>query len=93
MKLKSSFLQNEFIGLKAKVIKSSNPYCIGIYGKVINETKNTFTINHNDQDKIIAKNISTFHFILPDKSIVEVDGKFLNKRPENRIKKNIRRHW
>jgi ribonuclease P protein subunit POP4 len=93
MKLTPSILQNEFIGLYAKVVKSSNPYCVGIYGKVINETKNTFTIKQKDQDKIVVKNISIFHFVLPDKSIIEVDGKILNKQPENRIKKNIRRHW
>lgn len=95
MKNLSHILQDELIGLKVKVVKSSNPSCIGLSGKIIEETKNTFKILHNDDDdeKILIKRDCIFHFILPDKTVIEADGKVLIGRPEDRVKKVIRRRW
>lgn len=89
----SYVIQDEFIGLKVKVVKSLNPSCIGLSGKIIDETKNTFKILHNDDEKILIKKDCIFHFTLPDKTIIEVDGKVLIGRPEDRVKKIIRRRW
>lgn len=89
----SYILQDELIGLKVKVVKSSNPSCIGLSGKIIEETKNTFKILHNDDEKILIKRDCIFHFTLPDKTVIEVDGKVLIGRPEDRVKKVIRRRW
>ncbi|MEM1515414.1 MAG: ribonuclease P protein subunit [Candidatus Bathyarchaeia archaeon] len=87
-------LQDEFIGLKVKVVKCTNPSCISLSGTVIDETKNTFRILCKDhKEKILIKENCIFHFTLPDKTIVEIDGKFLVGRPEDRIKKIIRRRW
>ncbi|MBS7654387.1 MAG: ribonuclease P protein component 1 [Candidatus Bathyarchaeia archaeon] len=89
----SYILQDELIGLRVKVIKSSNPSSIGLSGKIIDETKNTFKILHNDDEKILIKRDCVFHFTLPDKTIIEVDGKVLIGRPEDRVKKIVRRRW
>ncbi|MBS7635606.1 ribonuclease P protein subunit [Candidatus Bathyarchaeota archaeon] len=89
----SYILQDEFIGLRVKVIKSLNPSCIGLTGRIIDETKNTFKILHNDDEKILIKRDCVFHFTLPDKTIIEVDGKVLIGRPEDRVKKIVRRRW
>jgi ribonuclease P protein subunit POP4 len=93
MKVTPEIVRHEFIGIKAKVSKSSHPDYVGISGKVISETRNTFTILDENERKIIAKNSAIFHFSLADGTTVEVDGKLLTGRPEDRLKKNIRRLW
>ncbi|MCW4020108.1 MAG: ribonuclease P protein component 1 [Candidatus Bathyarchaeota archaeon] len=93
MKATPSILQHEFIGLEVKVVRSSNPSCTGICGRVLDETQKTFTILHKEKEKVIVKGTSLFHFTLPDRSVIEVDGKVLVGRPEDRAKKVIRRHW
>ena len=47
IKATPSIVQHEFIGLEATVVKNSNPTAVGISGKVVNETRNTFTILQN----------------------------------------------
>lgn len=93
MKVTPDIIRYEFIGAEAKVAKSTNRSCIGIYGKVIDETRNTFTILHNGKRKMIAKNSSIFHFKFSDGTIVEIDGKLLVGRPEDRLKKRVKRLW
>ncbi|MGB9740352.1 MAG: ribonuclease P protein component 1 [Candidatus Bathyarchaeia archaeon] len=93
MKVTPDIIRYEFIGTKAKVAKSSNPYCVEIVGKVIDETRNTFTILHYGKRKVIIKDSSTFHFSFPDGTVVEVDGKLLVGKPEDRVKRRLRRLW
>jgi ribonuclease P protein subunit POP4 len=88
-----SIVQHEFIGLEAKVVKSSNPHLVGIAGKVVDETRNTFTVLHGDERKIIIKDTSVFEFVLQDGTVVEIDGKVVMGRPEDRLKKRPRRLW
>lgn len=93
MKFTPAILQHEFIGLNAKVVKSSHPNYVGIEGRVINETRNTIVITHRNKNKTIVKNTVVFHFTMPDGTIVEINGKAIVGRPEDRIKKRIRRRW
>ncbi|MBS7624219.1 ribonuclease P protein subunit [Candidatus Bathyarchaeota archaeon] len=94
MKNISHILQDEFIGLDVKVVKSTNPSCVNLRGRVIDETKNTFRIICKDgEEKVLIKENCVFHFTLLDKTIIEVDGKVLIGRPEDRVKKMIRRRW
>ncbi len=93
MKLTPTILKNEFIGLNAKVVNSSNPNVVGIEGKVINETRNTFVITHGNKNKTIAKNTAVFHFTMSNGTTVEINGKTIVGRPEDRIKKKLRRRW
>jgi len=93
MKVTPEIIQHEFIGLKTKVVKSANRDCVGIKGRVIDETRNTFLLKSNGTEKHVIKETSVFHFMYPDGTIVEVDGKLLVGRPEDRIKKIIRRRW
>jgi ribonuclease P protein subunit POP4 len=88
-----SILQHEFIGLQAKVIRSPNRSQIGIQGKILDETQKTLTILHDNKEKRIIKGASTFLFTLPDKTVIEVDGKVIVGRPEDRAKKTVKRHW
>jgi ribonuclease P protein subunit POP4 len=93
MKVTPDIVRCEFIGTEAAVAKSKHPGYIGIRGKVVDETKNTFTILHEGKRKVIIKETAVFRFNFFDGTIVEIDGKLLVGRPEERLKKRIRRLW
>ncbi|NVM54659.1 MAG: ribonuclease P protein component 1 [Candidatus Helarchaeota archaeon] len=81
------------IGLKVKIVKSSNPEYLNLAGKIVDETKNTLIIQINKKEKQIPKRDSVFQFYLSDNRVVEVYGKLLVGRPEERIKKRITYKW
>ncbi|MCK4952938.1 ribonuclease P protein component 1 [Candidatus Bathyarchaeota archaeon] len=93
MRVTPHILQHEFIGLDIEVARSPNPYYVGITGRVIDETHNTLVIQYNSEKKIIIKDVTVFHFTMPDGTIVEIDGKAIIGRPEKRIKRRIRKRW
>jgi ribonuclease P protein subunit POP4 len=93
VKITPAIIQGEFIGLDAKIAKSSNQSFVKMKGKVIDETRNTFIILHEGKQKIIPKEISVFHFTMPDGTVVEINGRLLLGKPEDRVKKRIRRLW
>ena len=88
-----SIIQSEFIGLEVKVVKSSNPSIIGISGRIIDETRNTFVILTDSKKRVIIKDTSVFIFMLPYGKKVQINGKVVIGRPEDRIKKRPRRLW
>ena len=93
MKVTPAIIQHEFIGTEAEVAKSKDPNYIGLSGKIIDETRNTFTMLHEGKRRKIVKDIAVFHFRLPDGTVVQIDGKLLVGRPEDRLKKHIKRLW
>jgi len=93
IRISSSIVQDEFLGLESMVVKSLNPNTVGIAGKVVHETRNTFTISQNGEHKVLVKDTSVFSFIMTDGTVVEIDGKTIMGRPEDRIKKRLRRLW
>jgi ribonuclease P protein subunit POP4 len=93
MNITPNIVQHEFIGLETAVVNSSNPAMVGISGRVINETRNTFAIKQDNKMKVIAKDTSIFDFIFTDGTIVEIEGKVIMGRPESRLKKRPRRLW
>ncbi|MGD8505458.1 MAG: ribonuclease P protein component 1 [Candidatus Bathyarchaeota archaeon] len=93
MRVTPTIPQHEFIGLVAKVVRSTHPDYVGITGKIINETRNTLVIQHKTKDKIVVKDTAVFHFTLQDGTIVEIEGNAIIGRPEDRLKKRPRRRW
>jgi ribonuclease P protein subunit POP4 len=93
MKVTPELVRYEFIGTEAKVSKSKHPDYVGLSGRILDETRNTFTILHEGKRKTVLKDSSVFHFRFSDGTIVEIDGKTLLGRPEDRLKKHIRRLW
>ena len=77
------FIRTEFIGLDVEVL--STPYS-GISGKVVDETKNTFTIDSAGTERMVPKPGNEFRFTYEGKEFV-VKGKDIQHRPEDRIKK------
>ena len=93
MKVTPNIICGEFIGTKSRITRSQHQDYIGISGRVINETKNTFTIFRAGKSKNIVKDSAVFNFKFSDCTIVEIDGKLLVGRPEDRLKKNVKRLW
>jgi ribonuclease P protein subunit POP4 len=93
MKVTPDIIRGEFIGAEGKITKSRHSDYAGISGEVINETKNTFTILHAGKAKSVIKDSAVFHFKFSDGTIVEIDGKLLVGRPEDRLKKSVKRLW
>jgi ribonuclease P protein subunit POP4 len=87
-----NLVRHELIGLEAKIAKSTDPTQKGLKGKVIDETYNTIKIETKEgREKVIPKANTIFIFALPNGVKVEVEGKILISRPEDRIKKKFAR--
>jgi RNase P/RNase MRP subunit p29 len=74
-------LQDEFIGKKLKIIKTTMKQQQNMEGTIINETKNTFTILTKNGEKKILKNKK--EFIINE---TKINGDKIKKKPEERIK-------
>jgi len=83
-----NLVRHELIGLKVRISKSTDP-TQKIFGMVVDETYNTLKIETKGKERTIPKGNSIFIFTLPNGMKVEVDGKILISRPEDRIKKKI----
>ena len=81
-----NLIRHELIGLDVSVNSSSNPEYLGSRGKIMDETKNTLLIFDGVKRRMIPKDVVVFNLTLPDKSIVEVDGREIVGRPDERIK-------
>ncbi|MGC9345556.1 MAG: ribonuclease P protein component 1 [Candidatus Bathyarchaeales archaeon] len=93
MRVTPDIIRYEFIGTEAKVAKSRHSGYVGISGKIIDETRNTFVILHEGERKRVIKDSAVFRFKFSDGTVVEIEGKLLVGRPEDRLKKRIRRLW
>jgi len=93
MKVTPDIIRHEFIGTQAKVARSRHSGYVGISGEVVDETRNSFAILHQGRKKRVMKDSSFFHFRLSDGTLVEIDGRLLVGRPEDRLKKQIKRLW
>jgi ribonuclease P protein subunit POP4 len=75
-------MKKEIIGLDLVVAASANKQLVGAKGRVIDETKNTITINDGTKERTIIKDNNDF--IIGGE---RVKGKNITQRPEDRIKK------
>ena len=80
---KKRLAKSELIGLDVKIIESENRFNKGIKGKIIDETKNMFIIKTKETIKKIIKNQCVFEF---KEKNMQINGKSLSTRPEERIK-------
>ena len=93
MNVTSDIIRYEFIGTQAEVSQSPHRDYIGVNGKVVGETKNTFTLQSSGKAKNVLKEQAVFNFKFEDGTVVEIDGKLLVGRSEDRIKKTVKRLW
>ena len=93
MKVTPDIIRYEFIGTQAKVSQSPHGDYVGVGGTVVGETKNTFTLRSSGKAKSVLKESAVFDFKFDDGTVVEIDGKLLVGRSEDRIKKTVKRLW
>lgn len=85
MKIKpKNLIAHELIGLKVRVYDLHHKY-LGS-GIVIDETRNLLKILVNNSLKSFLKSSCVFRFILPDKKVIEINGREIVGRPEERLK-------
>jgi len=82
---KKRLARSELIGLSVKLIESENCFNRGVKGRIIDETKNMFEIETKEARKKIIKDQCVFEFMIKGEKI-QINGKSLTKRPEERIK-------
>ncbi|MFP3871943.1 MAG: ribonuclease P component 1 family protein [Candidatus Natronoplasma sp.] len=75
----------EFIGSHIEIEDSDHEGYIGVAGKVLDETKNTFVIG-DEKERTIPKQGNRFRIKFDD-HWKTLDGSLLTYRPEDRIKK------
>ncbi len=81
-----NLVRHELTGLEVEVVSSTDPQKTGIKGKVTGETKNLIKIETASGEKNVPKAECVFRFSLATEK-VDVTGKKLVGRPEDRIKK------
>ena len=86
MRNPGNILKHELIGLDCKVMKSQNKSQEGLHGKIVDETMKTVSIG----GKSVQKKGTVFRLRLNGKN-VDVEGDHLVARPEDRIKKTIKK--
>lgn len=84
--LLAEIVMGELIGRNVEIVKSTRKELIGLKGKVIDETLNTFLIETRKKEKTIPKALCVFRFKV-GRNTRDVDGRKLVFRPEDRIKK------
>ncbi|NIO23268.1 MAG: ribonuclease P protein component 1 [Candidatus Aenigmarchaeota archaeon] len=91
MRTPENLVRHELIGLKVKIVESSNKKNIGISGRVVDETRNIMVIEKTKGKEVrLSKEHNVFVFVL-NRQKVRIDGKILVGRPEDRIKKKFRK--
>lgn len=86
-----NLIRHELIGLSVKVVESTNKFQINIKGTVVDETKNTLTIETENGLKKVQKKGSKFIFGIPDGKNVKVNGDKIAVRPEERVKLKVKK--
>ena len=80
------------IGLIMEVEESSNRDMEGLRGRIVDETRNTFVIEtEQEEEKQIPKTGNMFIFVLEDGTRARIRGDKLLARPEDRIKRGMQR--
>ena len=80
------FRRRELIGLSVEILESTCGQYLGIRGKVVDESRNTLTIEQDGAEKTVPKDCCRFRFEEGSRTHV-VSGKDIKFRPEDRIKK------
>ena len=87
----ANLVRHELIGLDVKVVKSANPSQLGLSGRVVDETRNMLSIETPGGVRNLPKQDCIFSFLLPSGERVRVEGKLLVARPEDRVRKKLRK--
>jgi ribonuclease P protein subunit POP4 len=84
-------VNHELIGLRVTLVQSTNRDAVGLSGRIIDESRNTFKLECCGQEKTAAKHRNTFEFTMPEGDTVRVAGDLVVGRPEDRVAKSLRK--
>jgi ribonuclease P protein subunit POP4 len=83
--------RHELIGLYVRVETHSDPGLVGLSGRIVDETRNTFLLETGRRVLRLAKKNAGLIFTLPEGQRVRIDGRVLISQPENRINKRMQK--
>ena len=86
-----NLVRHELINLPCRVKGSTNKALIGLEGRIVDETRQTLTLEVKGKEKSLIKDQCIFSFKIPSGKWVRIEGKILLARPEDRIKKKFRK--
>ncbi len=87
-----NFVRHELIGLEVEVAESTNQDAVGVKGRVIDETRNMLVVEtRGGKEKKLVKEQCVFIFTTEDSGKIRVEGRLLVARPEDRIKKKLKK--
>lgn len=80
-------MEAELIGTEAEVVESTNPSLRGIAGRVVDETMKTLLVDAGPgtRPRRVPKAACRFRFRWPCGRIIEIEGRDLVGRPEERV--------
>ncbi|MHA1303326.1 MAG: ribonuclease P protein component 1 [Candidatus Heimdallarchaeaceae archaeon] len=84
-------LATTLCGRKVRIVRSTVKNLEGLEGEIEDETAKMLKIRVDEEIKWVPKENQILEIELPDKSKVKVEGRMLKGKPEERIKKKIRR--
>lgn len=83
---KKNLHMHELIGQDVRVMDATDHGLVGLVGKIVDETKNTFKIETSQRDKIVQKQGCVLTTKIGNKEVI-IEASKLRFRPEDRIKK------
>jgi ribonuclease P protein subunit POP4 len=78
-------LYHEIVGLKTKVVQSSDPTLTGLQGVTVFETRNTLSIRTGQSVKMVPKASATKIEVSTPSGACFISGSSLIGKPENRV--------
>jgi len=82
--------RHELVGLRCRVVGSSDPGRVCDEGVVVRETAGTLVLEGEDDDddgtSVVPKEEVVLRFELPDGAEVRVDGETIDARPVERVR-------
>ncbi|MGQ9759055.1 MAG: ribonuclease P protein component 1 [Candidatus Methanomethylicaceae archaeon] len=85
----SNLIYHDLVGLRAKVVSSTDQTQIGLEGTVVDETANMLILCTEGVNKKIPKRNSLFTFYIPEP--VTIEGSRISYNPAERLKRFMRR--
>jgi len=89
---RGNLVYHELLGLPVRVVSSLDPGVEGLRGVVVGETLKTILVRSGDRVVTTFKVGTRYRFTLPEAGeVVEVDGDMLFGRPEDRVRRMLKR--
>ncbi|MHA1247272.1 MAG: ribonuclease P protein component 1 [Candidatus Thorarchaeota archaeon] len=88
-----NLVRHEILGLRAHVVESHDPGLVCREGTIVDESKEMIHLETSHGVVMLPKRVCVFDVQLPNETVVRVDGRLLRGRPEDRLKRPVKRRW